>query len=108
MEKMTVNTIIFSNKKGAFKMEKLCKTKLIKLTKKYISIPISNAKIVYKCYYGTSKISFFKSENNNLYHVEAEFTYFCNEYVLNIEQYNCSNKEDFKRTFIKLGPTLPT
>lgn len=88
-------------------MKKLCKTKLINLTKKYISVPNNKSKISYEYYYGTSKISFFKCENNNYYHIKVEFTYFCGDFVLNIEQENCFDKNDYKRKFIKLGSNFP-
>ena len=45
--------------------------------------------------------------NANLYLVEIEFTFFDNEYVLDIEQTNCFDRSDFERKFIKLGSDFP-
>ena len=87
-------------------VKKCSKTKLIKLSRKYISIP-TKTEIEYCYYYKTSKISFYKEMNANLYLVEIEFTFFDNEYVLDIEQINCSDRSDFERKFIRLGSDFP-
>lgn len=87
-------------------VKKCSKTKLIKLSRKYISIP-AKTEIEYCYYYNTSKLSFYKEMNSNLYLVEIEFTFFDKEYVLNIEQTNCFDKNDSERKFIRLGPDFP-
>lgn len=45
--------------------------------------------------------------NAKLYLVKIEFTFFDNEYVLNIEQTNCFDKNDSERKFIRLGSDFP-
>lgn len=45
--------------------------------------------------------------NANLYLVKISFTFFDNEYVLDIEQINCSDRSDFERKFIRLGSDFP-
>lgn len=86
---------------------KICKTKLIALAKNYTEITVSNSEIRYCYYRNSSKIFFQKFKNALLYDVKIEFTFFDNEYVLDVEQTNCFDKNDYTRNFIKLGPDFP-
>lgn len=86
---------------------KICKTKLIALAKNYTEITVSNSEIRYCYYRNSSKIFFQKFKNAHLYDVKIEFTFFDKEYVLNIELINCSDRSDFERKFIRLGPDFP-
>ena len=107
MEKMIGYTVIFFHQRGEFTMTKLSKTKLINLSCKYVTIPSRKRDIDYKYFYNTSKLSFYKEMNANLYLVEISFTFFDNEYVLDIQQSNCADRSDFKRKFIRLGSDFP-
>ena len=107
MEKMIVYTVIFFHQRGEFTMTKLSKTKLINLSRKFVTIPVRKCDIDYKYFYKTSKLSFYKEMNANLYLVEISFTFFDNEYVLDIQQSNCADRSDFKRKFIRLGSDFP-